>query len=496
VRLSSIFPFVLFLSFSLVLTAATPQLHNTAGLAFYYQGKYAQAFEEFLQALKKDPNNVAAHFNIARVFERQGKLQDAFVQYQRALSLDPTHQGAKLGYERLIRFRQAPELKVKSEEEVLEETIRKDDIRAEGAREDLLGRHLRQIAALFEERRYPEGYELITKSRELFPDSGELYFFEGRYFFVESNYLQSIRSLEKAISLGVAEEDLANYLLALNYERLGDFPRSEKHLVNALEIAPSNSVYYERLGAVLQRMGKNISAYEKYREGVRVNPSAVETRVKLNELGGRLSRSHFNEGRIAFEKREYLLAYDSLSKAIEFGQLTPEQEAEAKNLLGISEYWVKRSQKVNEIKELQQEKTLEVHIKRDISFLDAADGGGVYLNEYISWQGQVLAVEQKGEYYEIIVDTDPENDHQRDMEMSSFCIVRVRGKIPSDRRLSYLSSAEFEGKFIDRQYIRNPFNSQTSSRKQPVVTLTDGRFRHDNFGSGFLRVFPHFDYKD
>lgn len=476
--------------------AATAQLHNTAGLAFYYQGKYAQAFEEFLQALKKDPNDVAAHFNIGRVFEKQGKLSDSFVQYQRALSLDPTHQGAKLGYERLIRFRQTPELRVKSEEEILEETIKKDDIRAESAREDLLVKRIKQIAGLLEERRYAEGYDLVLKSREIFPNSGELYFFEGRYFFIESNFIQSIRSLEKSLELGVAEEDLVNYLLALNYEKLGDFPRAEKFLVQALEISPSNSVYYEKLGSVLQRMGKDISAYEKYREGIRVNPSATETRVRMNELGGKLSRSHFNEGRLAFEKRDYLSAYDSLSKAIEFGQLNTEQLAEAKNLLGISEYWVKRSQKVQEIRELQQEKTREVHIKRNISFTDAANGGGVYLNEYVSWEGLVLSIEQKGDYYEIILDSDFHNDHQRDVEMKTFFILRVRGTIPSDQRLSYLSTAEFEGKFIERQYIRNPFNRQSSSRKQPVISLTDGRFRHDKFGSGFLRVFPSFNYKD
>lgn len=103
--------------------ATTAQIHNTAGLAYFYQGKYAQAFEEFLAAVKKDPNNIVAHFNLGRIFERQGKYRDAFVQYQRTLSLDPAHDQARQGYKRLIRFKAKPKLRIQSEDEILEEKI-------------------------------------------------------------------------------------------------------------------------------------------------------------------------------------------------------------------------------------------------------------------------------------------------------------------------------------------------------------------------------------
>ena len=77
--------------------ATTAQIHNTTGLAYYYQAKFAQAFEEFLSAVQKDPNNVVAHYNLGRIFEKQAKYKDAFVQYQRTLSLDPSHDQARIG---------------------------------------------------------------------------------------------------------------------------------------------------------------------------------------------------------------------------------------------------------------------------------------------------------------------------------------------------------------------------------------------------------------
>jgi len=66
----------------------------------------------------------------------------------------------------------------------------------------------------------------------------------------------------------------------------------------------------------------------------------------------------------------------------------------------------------------------------------------------------------------------------------------VKGKIPDDRRLSYLGMAEIKGKLKDSAFVRNPYNKNVSSRKQPVVLLTEGRFENREFGSGFLRVYP------
>ena len=140
------------LLFFLIVTNAsttTPQIHNTTGLAYFYQGKYAQAFEEFLSAARKDPNNVVAHFNLGRIFERQGKYKDAFVQYQRTLSLDPSHDQARIGYQKLIRFREQVKLRVKSDDEVLEEKIGKKDIRSEAAKDKLLKKRLLQIDGHF-----------------------------------------------------------------------------------------------------------------------------------------------------------------------------------------------------------------------------------------------------------------------------------------------------------------------------------------------------------
>ena len=92
--------------------------------------------------------------------------------------------------------------------------------------------------------------------------------------------------------------------------------------------------------------------------------------------------------------------------------------------------------------------------------------------------------------------SDLNNDFQEDLEMDSMILLWVYGKVPKDKRLSYLGTVEFEGKYKGDQYLKNPFNQHYSIRRQPVVYLTDGKFRNESYGPGFLRVLPKVDYRD
>ncbi|MBW7875023.1 MAG: tetratricopeptide repeat protein [Candidatus Cloacimonetes bacterium] len=467
-------------------------MHNTAGLALYYQGKYPQAFQEFLSSLRKDPNNVTAHFNLGRIFEKQGKFEDAFIQYQRTLSLDPVNQGAKSGFERLRRYEKRPEIVVRTREEELEQQVRAqpDSLSGREAQSELLQVRIKQIQDLFDQKNYSAAQDLIVKTQILYPENGELTFLNARYAYLMNQFPDAAEKARLAIQRGVSQEDVALYLMALSYEGLGDFVRAESALKDALKLAPSNAVYYERLGIVQRRQGKQVDAWEQFRRGVDVNPGAVETRVKLNRLSRELSLKTYTQGKLAFEQRNYAEAKSLLSQALEFGELTPDMQSEAKNLLSMTEYWVQKSDKIAQVREAQQGNTLNINLKRDLPFEEVRDSVGLYVGQYVSWKGRVVHLEQKDGFYEIIVDSDERNEFQEDLGMQGFFVVHVKGKIPDDRRLSYLGMAEIKGKLKDSAFVRNPYNKNVSSRKQPVVMLTEGRFENREFGSGFLRVYP------
>jgi len=475
--------------------AASAQLHNTAGLAYYYQGKYAQAFKEFLETLKQDPNNLVAHFNLGRVFEKQGKPKDAFIQYQRSLSLNPTHDGAKRGYKRLIRFKERVELRVQSPEEVLEEKIKKGGLRSEAAREDLLQKRLGQIQTLISKADYISAREIVEGSLEAFPKSGELYFHLARLYFLEDRTVRTLQELSKALQYGMDSTDMAYYLMALSYERLGDYRRAELSLRKAIELAPSSSLYYERLGQVLERQGKDKTALDEYREGVRIDPSSAQSQVRLKKLSRELALKTYHNGRLAFEKRDYPKAHRLLTKAIDYGQLREDDLQEAKTLVKIANYWLRKSRRIQRVKESQRVRTQAIDLTQDVELEDILEAPHVYADRYVSWEGTVVHIEQKMDHYEVLVDTESNNDFQEDVEMNSMVLLWVYGKLPSDQRLSYLGTVEFEGKYKDRRFLKNPFNHHHSVRRMPVIYVTDAKFRNESFGQGFLRVFPEVDYR-
>ena len=476
--------------------ATTPQIHNTAGLAYYYQGKYAQAFEEFLSALRKDPNNVVAHFNMGRIFERQGKLKDAFVQYQRTLSLDPGHEAARLGYQRLIRFREKVKLRVQSEDEVLEEKIKKNDIRSEAAKDQLLSKRKRQIERHFAKKNYRSALDVTERTLRVFPNSGDLYFYLGRYYFIEEEYSRSVDELKKALKFGVSEEDVVYYLMALDFDNLGDYRRAEAALRRAIDRAPSNSVYYDRLGDILRKQGKDDGAFSEFNEGIKVNPSSVDTRVKLNKLSKELSLRTYHNGRLAFEQRDYPKAQQLLERATKYGQLKQEDLENAKMYLKITEHWLSKDRKIKRVQEVQRKKTLNIKHEEKVSFDDAVTYPDVYLGRYVQWRGRVIHIKERRKHYEVLIDLKKSDEFQEDLEMRHWLLLWIDGKRPSDMRLSYLSDAVFEGKYKDWKVLKNPWNGQFSMRRQPVIYMTEGKFSNPNYGSGHVRVFPEIDYKD
>lgn len=485
---------------SLVLLApscftTTPQIHNTTGLAYYYQAKFAQAFEEFLSAVQKDPNNVVAHYNLGRIFEKQAKYKDAFVQYQRTLSLDPSHDQARIGYQRLIRFREKVKLRVKSEDEQLEEKVSKRDIRAEAAREELLEKRIRQIDKYFGAKDYRAALDVIQRGLRFFPRNGDLLLYLGRYYFISEEYLMCISEIRKALQYKVSEPDVAYYLLALAHENLGDFAKAEKALRQAVELSPGNSVFYDRLGIILQKLNQDPNAVKKFQEGVRINPGSIDTRVRLNKLSKELSLSTFHNGKLKFEVRDYPEAKRLLSQALDYGQLDAKDAEEAQMLLKISEYWLSKKERIESVRVQQVRNTQDIIHEERVTFEDATNFPREYQGRYVNWRGRVIHINEKSNYFEMIVDLDEDNEYQEDLEMRSWILVKVEGPRPDDTRLSYLSHAEIEGKYKTYKYLKNPWNGQVSVRRQPVVYLSEGKFSHNQFAPGVLRVFPQVDYK-
>jgi adenylate cyclase len=72
--------------------ALDPQLsdaHKALGLVYHYQGKYDEAMDAYLEALKHNPSNGMATLNVANIYRLKGELVNAVRWAQKAYHLNP-----------------------------------------------------------------------------------------------------------------------------------------------------------------------------------------------------------------------------------------------------------------------------------------------------------------------------------------------------------------------------------------------------------------------
>ena len=73
------------------------QDHLNLGMALIAQGSVAEGIEEYKTGLKMDPNDVAGHHELAKIYHSLGRLRDAAEEWTEVLRRDPGHVAAAKG---------------------------------------------------------------------------------------------------------------------------------------------------------------------------------------------------------------------------------------------------------------------------------------------------------------------------------------------------------------------------------------------------------------
>ncbi|ELU07458.1 hypothetical protein CAPTEDRAFT_131452, partial [Capitella teleta] len=77
--------------------------YNNRGLARYRQVDFAEAIDDFTQAIKFSPHLAAAYYNRGLIHYRLGRFSTAIEDMDRALSLQPSFESAKLCKQQALR---------------------------------------------------------------------------------------------------------------------------------------------------------------------------------------------------------------------------------------------------------------------------------------------------------------------------------------------------------------------------------------------------------
>lgn len=466
--------------------ADSAQLHNTAGLAFFYQAKYTEAFNEFVAALKKDPTFAAPHFNLGRVFEAQQRYEDAKEQYRQCLQLDPTHLGAQQALKRLsaVAVRPKPVDEPPPAPEVLDLVRQKEKLREWIKAGELEGAEKRLYALL-----------------KTFGNDAELHDLLARVFEAQDRFDAALEESRRAAAFEPGRAAY-RYRYASNLFRLGRFDESIAEATRAAELTPNDWRVYYLLGLAHQRLDKLDQAFVNFEEAARINPEDKAVRQHLNALANKLGLFNYNAGLYHFSQKNWEEAKKHLDLALRKGNLNDEQRAIAQQYLIVADF--SAQDVAGQIRKLQSDRRNEQRgfVQKRLTFEEVERSPTIWRQGYhVFFTGRVAYISR--DRRELLVETEDENDIRSADELKSWFKVKIPEPLPQDPRIrTILQSAtrpdgrggrsgnrvQVEGQLAQPEYLTNPYNGVLGREPQPVVKATFLTFRSEDNLAGDLRL--------
>lgn len=286
---------------------------------FYLQtGSYALAQFYFQDALRVDPNNVAAHVGKGRALASQGAYPAAIEAYQAALAIDANYVDAlnHLAITYQNQFQSDPTAYQGRLADALDVILRAERVNADDPRvQNTKGIIQYQLGDLVQARTTLERAVALAAQ----PDSGltnaEMSTVQvnlGRTYRDLDELELALQAFRRAVVLDPASSTAHNNLGNVAY-RLGDCSTAEYELSQAVNLDPNSLSAVSQLGIALFECGDIASSLPHLESATRM-PRAVFTPPLFTYL----ARAYLNAGRV-----------DDAVHAAQQGSNLPPQSAEA-----------------------------------------------------------------------------------------------------------------------------------------------------------------------
>lgn len=457
--------------------ADSAELHNTSGLAFFYQGKDNEAFAEFVAALQKDPSFAQPHFNLGRLFERQKRYDEALRQYKDALQLDPTAIAAK---EAIGRMEQALAGQGRPAAQPRPGTSAAPPLSPAAQAEQLAA--VKNLIGQGDAGEARRRLEVLLSAN---PNDVEVLKQLGEMAVNRADWLAAVQVYGKlkTIEPGVPEHCAK---LATVYLRIDRVEAALREVERAIQLKPTDSSYFQLMGQIYERAGRQSEAFNAYNESARLDPANRGSLGRASELSNKLGLYYYNAGVFYFQQQAWGKARENLKKALEKGNLNPEQAAIAQQYLIIAEFSLAKV--ADQIKSIQAEREFlnrgAVGPRRLVPEVEGRPASNPE-GSYVDFTGWVVSRKDNATSSEIIATKnfrEVENREQRvrdgeeneggfrsNTRMSEWFLITTPRTLPSDPRIAPSSRVKVRGKLGTAQTLRNPYNFTYSQANQPTV---------------------------
>ena len=257
------------------------QSHFNRGVELYDQGKHAQAIDQYKLALRKNPDDPFAMYNLAVVYQDQGKHQEATRLYQKILkNTEDTNSRINLAaiyYDRGDRDLAFKELATAAENNLDSAeplSVRGEYLEREGALEKATSNYLKALAI--------DDKHALT------------YFRLGRVYCKQKNQSPCLEKLEKAVEL---EPKTPVYLevLATQNEKTGNNMEAIHLLERASVLKPDRADIFVRLGNLYKTEKLYKDALKRYWSAIAIKDDDPGVHRSMMEIYGWLAEQELLE---------------------------------------------------------------------------------------------------------------------------------------------------------------------------------------------------------
>lgn len=484
-------PVLCFATLCAPVRADSAQLHNTAGLAFFYQGKDKEAYSEFVKAVQRDPGYSDPRYNLGRLFERQNRLEEALEQYRAALQLDPSRT--------IVRD------KVEQLQKILATRQPTPAAPVPGASGSGLGQKTREeeleaIRKLLERSELSEARARLDQLKLAVPQDGETALLDATIAEKSGNVAGTLTSLQTALTFKPSDPEIL-YRLADSQYRLRQFDDARTHVDEAIRLKPNDARAFTLLGLIDEQQERPADAFNAFQEASRLDPSQEVAVQEQEKLSRKLGLFYYNAGLLFFQQKNWMKAQEALHQALDQGNLSPEQMAIAQQYLIVAEFSMAKV--AEQIQAIQDERDFVYRgqVSRRVT-VNQAENQPVSFGEdtFTQFTGNIVWLKNTSKKGTIIVTRNSrelfareglqrsgianEGGYRHNTIMEGWFTVETPQPLPKDPRVREGSQITIEGRLIDHKLIRNPWNFTFSRRKLPVIQaarLSFLRERRDTF---------------
>jgi len=210
--------------------------HFNKGVEHYDSQEYAKAIEEYKLALRENPDNTFAMYNLAVVYQDQGKADLAEKLYQDILK-------------------------------ITEDTF---------SRINLAGIH-------YDKGNTDEAFKQLEIATNKNPDSAHPLSVLGEFKERKGMLAEAEQKYLKALSIDNRHAP-THYRLGRLHLKREKFAQGIEHLKQSIELDAENPAYLETLGAEYERSGNYLEAVNYFERASVLQPNQLEIYVKLGDL--------------------------------------------------------------------------------------------------------------------------------------------------------------------------------------------------------------------